>query len=111
MLAGGTVNPQRIAMSELRPPSPRPGFLVDQTGGVVFDPATATQVGVPNPLVGARIVKALPMAWTLIQRPTFVVDARARALADPAADQVGRNWVWVNRMVSATRTEETRRQS
>ena len=94
----------------LRPPSDRPSVVVDPAAFGVVDPAS-TFVGRPGPLGRERVLFALPLepGPALLPPSTVVRDPGPAYLADPQASLVGVAGVWVNRMLTARFTEDTRR--
>lgn len=67
-------------------------------------------VGKPGLLGRSRLVYALPFSGgpVLLLQPLATVDATPRAVASPAAEIVGMDWVVVSRMATALPTEDTR---
>jgi hypothetical protein len=99
-------------MEHLRHPSERPRVVVDPAAFGVFDPATGTSIGrAGGPLGRKRIMSALPLdpGPALLSPPTVVRDPGAAFLADPDGALIGVAGLWVNRMLTARFTEDTRR--
>ena len=97
-------------MSFLRGPSPRPSVVVDPAAfGVGVPPGDV--VGRPGPFGRERVMSALPLdpGPALLSPPTVVRDAGAAFLADPDGALIGDPAVWVDRMLTARWTEDTRR--
>ena len=97
-------------MQHLRHPSPRPSVVVDPAAFGVVDPSPAF-VGRPGPLGRERVMSALPLnpGPALLSPPYVVRDAGSSFLADPDGALIGEPAVWVNRMLTARWTEDTRR--
>lgn len=93
---------------ELRPPSPRPTIVVDQRGRAQIDPTTGARVGLQGPFGRERLLHALPLPWAELSRG-MMVDAGGPLLADPRGSVAGLGRVYVPRMLSAGRVEDTRR--
>jgi hypothetical protein len=98
-------------MEHLRHPSPRPSVVVDPAAFGVVAPADGSFVGLPGPLGRERVMSALPLdpGPALLSPPTVVRDASSAFLADPDGALIGEAAVWVNRMLTARWTEDTRR--
>ena len=96
-------------MQHLRHPSSRPAVLLDPAAFGVLDPASATLLGRPGPFGRERVVFALPTEPTLLSPPEVFRDPGSAYLADPDGALVGLPAVWVNRMLTARWTEDTRR--
>jgi hypothetical protein len=98
-------------MSFLRGPSPRPSVVVDPAAFGVVDPASASFLGRPGPFGRERVMSALPLdpGPALLSPPTVVHDAGSAYLADPDGALIGDPAVWVERMLTARWTEDTRR--
>jgi hypothetical protein len=94
---------------ELRAPSVRPELLLDQRSGAVQDPASVTQVGRQGPFGRERCLFALPLAVTELSRGVLLKDQDGAMIADPAGNVIGTLRVYVHRMLSAGRVEDTRR--
>ena len=94
----------------LRHPSDRPSVVVDPAAFGVGDP-TGTVVGRPGPFGRERVMSALPLdpPPTLLSPPTVVRDAGSAYLADPDGALIGEPAEWVERMLTARWTEDTRR--
>ena len=94
---------------QLRPLSPRPELLVGLTAPVE-DPTDNSQVGFAGPVSRERCVTALPLNGTgprLLGVATVIHDGFY--LADPSGNLIGESdAVWVSRMLTAERTEDTR---
>ena len=97
-------------MSFLRHPSPRPSVVVDPAAYGVVDP-TRTFVGRDGPFGRERVMSALPLepGHALLAPPTVVHDGGSAYLADPDGALIGEAAVWVDRMLTARFTEDTRR--
>jgi hypothetical protein len=98
-------------MAQLRHLSSRPGLVVDQHGQAVLEPETPSFVGKPANFGRNRLIYALPLAcgpW-LMRPPTMVRDSDATQVADPDNTLIGKEWVWIPRMLTARWTEDTRR--
>lgn len=98
-------------MQHLRHPSARPAVVVDPAAFGIVDPASTTVVGRPGPFGRQRIVPVLPFESgpALLAPPTVIRDPGAAYLADPDGALIGVAAVWVNRMLTARWTEDTRR--
>jgi hypothetical protein len=83
--------------------------VVDPAAFGIGDPASATLVGRPGPFGRQRVVSALPLPPTLLSPPTVVRDPGSAYLADPDGALIGQPAIWVNRMLAARWTEDTRR--
>jgi hypothetical protein len=97
-------------MEHLRHPSDRPSVVVDPAAfGVGVAPGNL--VGRPGPFGRERVVSALPLSPgpSLLSPPTVVRDAGSAYLADPDGAVIGEPAVWVDRMLTARWTEDTRR--
>jgi hypothetical protein len=97
-------------MEHLRHPSPRPSVVVDPAAFGIVDPS-ASALGRPGPFGRERVMSALPLdpGPALLSPPTVVHDAGSAFLADPDGALIGEAAVWVNRMLTARWTEDTRR--
>ena len=97
-------------MQHLRSPSPRPAVVVDPAAFGVVDP-TGDFVGRPNPFGRERCLFALPLepGPALLSPPTVLRDNGPAYLADPDNNLIGEPAVWVERMLVARFTEDTRR--
>lgn len=84
--------------------------MVDPAAFGVVDPAT-NFVGRPGPFGRERVMSALPLSPgpALLSPPTVVRDHGAAFLADPDGALIGEAAVWVDRMLTARWTEDTRR--
>jgi hypothetical protein len=98
-------------VDNLRHPSPRPSVLVDDVGRSVADPASSTRVGRPGPFGRERVLYALPLdpGPALLRPPTLIRDQNVGNVADPTPVFLGREAIWVSRMLSADWVEDTRR--
>jgi hypothetical protein len=99
-------------MEHLRHPSPRPSVVVDPAAfGVGFPPPSGQVIGRPGPFGRERVMSALPLdpPPTLLSPPTVVRDAGSAYFADPDGALIGEPAVWVDRMLTARWTEDTRR--
>jgi hypothetical protein len=97
-------------MQHLRHPSPRPSVVVDPAAfGVGVPPGNV--VGREGPFGRERVLFALPLepGPALLSPPTVVRDAGSAYLADPDGALIGDPAVWVDRMLTARWTEDTRR--
>ena len=85
--------------------------MVDPAAYGVLDPSTSTIVGRPGPFGRERVMSALPLdpGPALLAPPTVVRDPGSAYLADPDGALIGEAAVWVNRMLTARWTEDTRR--
>jgi hypothetical protein len=111
MLPRVAVNPGAgCVMSFLRGPSPRPSVVVDPAAFGIEDP-TGDFVGRQGPFGRERVMSALPLdpGPALLSPPTVVHDAGPAYLADPDGALIGEPAVWVERMLTARWTEDTRR--
>ena len=95
----------------LRHPSDRPSVVVDPAEFGIVDPSTFSTIGRPGPFGRERVMSALPLdpGPALLSPPTVVRDAGSAFLADPDGALIGEAAVWVNRMLTARWTEDTRR--
>lgn len=95
----------------LRALSTRPVLLADLEGGRVG--IGTTRVGQPAPLGRERVVSALKLNNNPPQPiipPQLVADRGEWLIADPTDGSiVGMPGLWINRLVQATRTRDTRR--
>ena len=84
--------------------------MVDPAAFGVVDP-TRTFVGRDGPFGRERVVSALPLdpGPSLLSPPTVVRDAGSAYLADPDGALIGDPALWVDRMLTARWTEDTRR--
>lgn len=98
-------------MEHLRHPSDRPAVVVDPAAFGVLDPSSTSIVGRPGPFGRERVMFALPLdpGPSLLSPPTVVHDAGSAYLADPDGSLIGVEAVWVDRMLTARWTEDTRR--
>ena len=98
-------------MAQLRHYTPRPELIVDTRTRAIQDPSTQSQVGIPAWLGRARVLYALPnnCGPNLMQPPTLVRDQRVNQIADPANAVIGKDWVWIPRLLAARWVEDTRR--
>jgi hypothetical protein len=94
---------------ELRQPSPRPGLLLDTRSDAVQDPASLTQIGRAGPFGRERCLFALPLPVTELSRGVLLKDQDGAMVADAAGNVIGVERVYVHRMLSAGRVEDTRR--
>jgi hypothetical protein len=94
---------------ELRPPSARPEILLDQRSGAVQDPASLTRVGRSGPFGRERCLFALPLPVTELDRGVLLKDQDGAMLGDAAGNVIGVTRVYVHRMLSAGKVEDTRR--
>lgn len=100
-------------MVALRALSERPELVVDDRGRPVVDPVP-TQVGFPGPLGRNRLVAALPLNKSghmpvQLEPWRALVDDRGLMIGDSAGTVLGTAAVFVHRLVSATRSPQTRR--
>jgi hypothetical protein len=95
----------------LRHPSDRPSVVVDPAAFGVLDPPSGSFVGRPGPFGRERVMSALPLdpGPALLSPPTVVHDAGSAYLADSDGALIGEAAVWVNRLLTARWTEDTRR--
>lgn len=95
----------RIAVQNLRPPSPRPTVLVDDSA------RRATELTRPGPLGRERIVSCLPLdpGPALLVPAVAIQDSSGVYLSDAEQALLGRAPVWVSRMLEARTVEDTRR--
>ena len=109
------VGPRRDASDSvnmfLRHPSPSPSVVVDPAAFGVVDPADASLLGRSGPFGRERVMSALPLdpPPTLLSPPTVLHDAGSAYVADPDGALIGEPAVWVERMLTARWTEDTRR--
>lgn len=102
-----------MPVNTLRRLSPRPRLIVDSHDWWLLDP-DGNAIGMSGPLGRARVVFALTSginrhAWWM-RRPWFaVVDHHGNLVADPADTLLGRDVVWVSRMLTALPVHDTRR--
>jgi hypothetical protein len=94
---------------ELRAPSPRPELLLDQRSGAVQDPASLTRVGRSGPFGRERCLFALPLPVQELSRGVLLKDQDGAMVADAGGNVIGLPRVYVHRMLSAGRVEDTRR--
>ena len=107
------VAPRRDASDSvmfLRHPSPRPSVVVDPAAFGIVDPSPSA-LGRPGPFGRERVMSALPLdpPPTLLSPPTVVRDPGSAYLADADGTLIGEAAVWVDRMLTARWTEDTRR--
>lgn len=97
-------------MQHLRHPSSRPSVVVDPAAFGVIAP-DATIVGRDGPFGRERVMSALPLdpGPALLAPPTVVHDHGSSFLADPDGALIGDPALWVDRMLTARWTEDTRR--
>ena len=97
-------------MTALRLPSARPELLLDQRARRVGDESPAT-VGIPGPFGRERVLPVLPLkdGPVRLEPPMVVHAADASYLADPGGQLIGQDGVWVQRLLPATTTWDTRR--
>lgn len=97
-------------MDALRNLSARPELVVDDHGERITDPSGAV-VGIPAPLGRERVVFALPLQKTLPSplRLAALTSDHGVLLADPGGNLIGREGVWIARLLYAQKTEDTRR--
>lgn len=100
-------------MVALRALSERPELVVDDRGSIVADTSPA-EIGFPGPLSRHRLVAALPLnksGHCPIQLEPWgaLVDDLGLIVGDPSGTILGTAAVFVHRLVSATRTPQTRR--
>jgi hypothetical protein len=104
----------------LRPLSPRPELLTDSQTGQLVDPAGNFVAAPPRPpepanqppLGRARIVSALPSRTATavkLETEKVIADSQSAYLVDPDGNMIGKPGLWVMRMVSAGKVEDTRR--
>jgi hypothetical protein len=95
----------------LRPGSWRPELIIDPWGFRLFDPTTSTYVGAAGPLGRERLIAALPLndGPRMLAPWAVVHDQDGAFLADPDSSLIGRDCVFVSRMLAARPTEATRR--
>lgn len=108
-----------VPPNPLRTPSARPELLLDQRGYRVVDPRfnEPTQfqqqgtVGRPAQFGLNRVVPVLRLkdGPVLVQPPVVVHDNDLVYLADPQGNLIGVAGIWVHRLVSAAKVENTRR--
>ena len=94
----------------LRHPSDRPSVVLDPAAYGIIAPDVSI-VGRPGPFGRERVMSALPLepGPALLSPPTVVHDAGSAFLADPDGALIGEPAVWVERMLTARWTEDTRR--
>ena len=98
-------------MEHLRHPSDRPSVVVDPAAfGVAIKPPP-TIVGRDGPFGRERVMSALPLdpGPALLSPPTVLRDNGSVYLADPDGALIGEPALWVDRMLTARYTEDTRR--
>ena len=95
----------------LRHLSTRPELVVDQGGQPNSDPQTTTIPGRAGPFGRARVVSALPLldGPVTIVKPIALAAADGTLLADSANILLGTPGVKVDRLLKATRAQNTRR--
>ena len=99
-------------MRPLRPGSWRPELVVDENARWLYDPVSKTMVGFAGPLSRERVVTALPLEHggpVLIDPQRVVSGADGFYLADPDGNLIGKDGLWVMRMLYARKVEDTRR--
>jgi hypothetical protein len=98
-------------MEHLRHPSDRPSVVVDPAAFGIVNSPDASILGRPGSFGRERLVSALPLdpGPALLAPPTVVRDAGSAYLADPDGALIGEAAVWVERMLTARWTEDTRR--
>jgi hypothetical protein len=96
-------------VENLRPTNSRPVIVVDPAGDGVADPSRVF-VGRPRPLGRDRLLYALALdpGPALLRPPTLLRDPGSAVVADPNPIVVGREALWVNRMLVALPSEDTR---
>ena len=101
----------------LRKLSPRPTLVVDNRQWRLVD-ATGSDIGISGPLGRARCVYALPTdggpdrhAWFMVRPPYLFADPHGNLVGVSADVLLGRDVIWVARMMTARWTEDTRRQT
>jgi len=101
-----------MTRSPLRSPSSRPGIFTDDRGGRLQSPFPETQVGRDGPPTNDRVTSALALADGphCIEAALVFRDDNLEYLADPQGNLIGeRNATWVDRLLPATTTPDTRR--
>jgi hypothetical protein len=95
----------------LRHPSDRPSVVVDPAAFGVVDPSTNSTIGRPGPFGRERLMSALPLdpGPALLSPPSVLHDPGPAYLADADGSLIGEPAVWVERMLTARSTEDTRR--
>ena len=98
-------------MFPLKRGTARPELIVDPWAFRLRDPVSKTYVGRAANWGRQRVVYALPTddGPRAVRRASVVVDPWGFRLVDPAGNLVGRNGVWINRILNARWTEDTRR--
>lgn len=96
-------------MDSLRTPNSRPSVVIDPAAFGVADPARSF-VGRPKPLGRERLLYALALdpGPALLRPPTVVRDPSVAQIGDISNDLIGREAVWVSRMLTVAPTEDTR---
>jgi hypothetical protein len=98
----------------LRKLSARPELVIGSPApDLVDDVVTQSDVGIAGPFGRARVVEALPLNKAggplLLKAAQVMHDAALCYLADPSGNLIGFDAVWVHRLLSATKTSDTRR--
>lgn len=101
-------------ISPLRQPSPRPELVSSHLPGPTSEPLNLTQVGFAQvPLGLDRVLDTLPLkngGPHLIAPALVLHDGQLGYIIDPEGNLIGEsNAVWVQRMLPATTTLNTRR--
>ena len=94
-------------MENLRPTNARPTVVVDPAARGIADPSSVL-VGRDRPLGRERLLYALALdpGPALLRPPTVV--RSAAFVADPSPYLIGREAIWVARMLVAVPAEDTR---
>lgn len=96
-------------MKQLRTGSARPELVVDSAALRLYDPSTQTYVGRDAPFGRDRVVFALPLNGVDVQTMKVLHDSGGAFIADVDDNLIGRDRVWISRLLSAAPTTDTRR--
>ena len=91
--------------------SARPELVVDQRNRSSQDPQSNTIPGIPGPFGRQRLVSALPLhnGPQTIVKPVALSDQNGVMLADPNNVVLGTPGIKIDRLLSATKSRDTRR--
>jgi hypothetical protein len=98
-------------MFSIFPQTERPELVPDPWAFLLWDPATRTYVGRPGALGRERVVSAIALneGPRQIEPDRIVNDRWGFGLADPAGNVIGEPGVRIDRLLSATWSQDTRR--